>query len=213
MNQTEHTVQSIEPYPKASYRVVTITPEGGPKLLTVVTRRHSKRNGPIFQKHRESIEAQNRALYEIVELHGARSVTEANHALGLFDVLRHARSKYVMTLDDDDRFTQNDIIDMLHRVAERRGYPPWIMLRGNVGPFCYPRPWGPRWRPIFATIPSFSLVARRDIWKACCKGWRGGGGGDFRFSKAMWEAGHRPFWPADKRVHVATIRVSGGKPE
>lgn len=179
--------------------------------LTIITRRHPNRTGPIYREHRTSIEQQDSSLFEVVELHGSRSVAEANRALA--KPLNGAAGAYVMVLDDDDKFTHPDVVRLIADEVDRLARPAWIMLRGRVGDYIFPRPWGAAWRPIYGTIPSFSLVVRRGVWDECRAGWNAGGAADYHFSKRLWEAGHRPHWVDDEHVHVRTIRVSRGRPD
>ena len=187
-------------------------------FLTLLCRHHRGR-AKLYRSHLESVEAQlesfDRGL-EHLTITGATSVSEANHLLGNPRITRHLRGRYVMVLDDDDVFADPRAVRRLWDFVVPFPAIPWIMIKARISDRpgqTFPYPWGRDWRPRRGTIPSFSMVVKRQEYLRAQRAWCSAKAADWRFAQSLWSHGLRPRFLDTDHPLVHTLVVSHGKGE
>jgi len=167
------------------------TTAGAPSL-SIVTRVHPNRPAAL-QVLKKSIAVQTSAKYEHVLLPSPGEIGIAGANKMLADGFEYA-GNYLQIIDDDDMICDKTYVEKLSEFIVAQGYPDWVMVRTKIRNKQYPIPFGIKWLPKHATIPSFSVIISKKLWDTHRQAWDAKNSGDWQFVKSLWAAGERPVW-------------------
>ena len=178
-------------------------------FLTVVTRCYQKPT--MLQHNMATVDAQTCDDWEQLLI-----VDEVGHGLAWANAqfAKHAKQAggdYVLMLDDDDAFADDEAIAILKDAAQDR--PELIVFRGDhceEGILPTDEVWKKR-RPKLGQISGQDFVTRADVWKKHIGSFAQPIQGDYAFLAAMWPELSEITWI--DRVLVKQQRISRGMAE
>ena len=176
-------------------------------FLTVVTRCY--RRPSALRANVASLDEQTCDDWEQLLIHDevGRGIPWANRQMARY--IDQIDGDYVLMLDDDDRLTRPDAVEVLKRVTHST--PDIIIFRGlhgHHGILPTDEVWGNK--PKGTQISGQDFITRADVWKAHV-GAMDGRMGDYAFLQSLWPNAESVVWLDELLVEQQSI--GGGNPE
>ncbi len=184
-------------------------PGGSAPFLSVVTRTCPGR-GELLARNRAALDAQTDPDWEQVVITDpvGRGLRWANCALA--QEADRVHGEWVWILDDDDYCADPDLVADLKRVvAERRA--DVVLVKMDRKPFQSVLPDAEVWgkQPVLGHIGAPCVLVRNRLWKRHIDRFCADRAGDYRFIKALFDAGYPRYWW--DRVCSVIDRIGGGR--
>lgn len=184
-------------------------------FVSIITRKHGDNRPKGFANNQQSIKAQTDQNFEqvfIIDNEG-RGLAEANKSLAY--VGNHIQGKYVVILDDDDFFVNDNFVKTMRSIHDRFD-PDVIMIKmiilNGVNNNIYPtdRVW--KKTPIAGQIGMTCFVVKREVYMKHRLSFDRPRMGDFNFIDAVFADGrYKIHW--HPHIQARTTRVGRGRTE